>query len=123
MRLPFLILVFALGACLGCGHYFNFRTSDTLRKSNQGTINVETWQGDSWMEQPVWKTCLQENGSTNIEVLFTVASVFQKSQPGYPHFVVTNGVEIIQDSARSYIYSLASRHFITNAWPGDYRDK
>jgi len=71
------------------------------------------------MEQPVWKVCLRQQNSTNVQVLFTVASVFQKSEPGSPRLAVSNGVEMVQDATPSYVFSLSSRNFITNAWSGN----
>lgn len=118
MRISPFIFIIILGVCSGCGRSFQLRDSAELGASSQGIIIAETWQGGALMETPVWKICLRQRGSTNSEVLFTVASVFQESQPGYPHLVVSNGVETVQDSTKSYIYSLASRSFITNVWNG-----
>jgi len=118
MRLSFAIPIIALTVCSGCGRQFRLSESVELGTNSQGTIFVETWHGNGLMEPPVWKICLKQSGDTNREVLFTVASVFQESEPGYPHLVATNGTEMIQDSARSYIFSLASRSFITNVWSG-----
>ena len=118
MRTSFFILIVILSVCSGCGRSFHLRESAELGASSQGTVIAETWQGDAFMDTPFCKICLQQHGSTNLEVLFTVVYVFQESQPGCPHLVITNGVETIQDSAQSYIYSLASRSFITNVWSG-----
>ena len=118
MRQSFFILIAILSVCSGCGPQPQFRLhkSDELGTSSQGTIIAETWLAP--LSCPIWKVCLRQKDSTNSVVLFTVASVFQESEPGYPHLVVTNDTEIIQDSARSYIFSLASRSFITNVWSG-----
>lgn len=71
-------------------------------------VIVETWLENAPLSPPVWKVRLRQKDSTNSVVLFTVASVFQEPEPGYPHLFVTNGSEVIQDSARSYIFSLAA---------------
>src|SRR5689334_7744523 len=114
MRLSFFVFFVILSICSGCGRHFHLNKSEQLGKSSQGAVIVETWFEDAPLSSPVWKLCLQQKDSTNSVVLFTVASVFQEPEPGYPHLVETNGVEVIQDSARSYIFSLASRSFITN---------
>jgi hypothetical protein len=119
MRLSCTVLIILLSFCSGCGRLVRLRHSDELGLSRQGIVIAETWQGDEFMSLPIWKICLRQHDNTNREVLFTVASVFQESQPGYPHLVVTNGIETVQDSAQSYIYSLSTRTFITNGWPGD----
>lgn len=118
MRLSFFILIGILSVCSGCGPRFRLNKSEQLGTSSQGTIIVETWFEDAPLSPPVWKVCLRQKDSANGVVLFTVASVFQESEPGYPHFIVTNGIEVIQDSAKSYIFSLASRNFVTNVWFG-----
>jgi len=118
MRLSFAIPIVALIICSGCGRQFHLSESAELGTNSQGTVFVETWNGNAPLEPPVWKICLKHPGDTNSQVLFTVVSAFQESEPGYPHLVATNGTEMIQDSARSYIFSLASRSFITNVWSG-----
>ena len=103
----------------GCGRGLHLDRSAQLGSSSQGTVIVETWFEDAPLACPIWKVCVRPNASTNSEILFTVQSVFQESEPGYPHLVVSNGAEVVQDSAQSYSYSLSSRQFITNAWSGD----
>src|SRR4051794_2882791 len=128
MRPSILILIVILSICSGCGRGFHLYKSDDLGASSQGTVVAETWFTGAPLEGPKWEICLRRKNSTNSVILFTVESVFQESEPGYPHLVITNGVEIVQDTARSYIYSLTSRQFITNVWTndtyaGDYRPK
>ena len=118
MRQSFIIFITILGVCSGCGPRFRLHNSDDLGVSSQGTIVAETWFEQAPLSCPIWKVCLRQKDSTNSVVLFTVASVFQESDPGFPHLVVTNGTEVIQDSARSYMFSLASRSFLTNVWSG-----
>jgi len=116
-----LLFIFALliagSGCDGPGR-FRLRETNDLGKTGKETIIAETWQGSGFMENPVWKICLRQNG-TNSRVLFTVESVFQESEPGYPRIILTDGVGVVQDSAKSYIFSLSTGQFITNAWPGD----
>jgi len=69
--------------------------------------------------QPIYLVCQQNETATNKMVLFTVLPEFQESDPGYPHFQIKDGEAIIQDSSTSYVFSVKSRHFITNAWPAD----
>lgn len=128
MRPVTLIIIVISSICSGCGRGFHLDKSDDLGTSSQGTVVAETWFTGAPLEGPKWKVCLRQKDRTNSVVLFTVESAFQESQPGYPHLVMTNGVEVVQDSAQSYIYSLTSRHFITNVWTndayaGDYRQK
>jgi hypothetical protein len=128
MRPLVFILVLISSICSGCDRGFHLDKSDDLGTSSQGTVVAETWFTGAPLERPVWKICLRQNDSTNSVVLFTVESVFQESQPGYPHLVMTNGIEVVQDPAQSYIYSLTSRQFITNVWSGaayaaDYRQR
>ncbi len=128
MRPLIFISISILSLCSGCGRGFHLDKSDELGTSSQGTVVAETWFTGAPLEGPVWKVCLRQKDNTNSVVLFTVKSVFQESETGYPHVVVTNGVEVVEDSTRSYIYSLSSRQFITNAWPvdayvGDYKQK
>lgn len=82
-----------------------------------GSIIVETWQG-RMMEQPVWRVYFRPTGRTNMQPLFVVEAEFQESEPGYPYLVSTNGIPVIQDHSPSYIFSLASRDFLTNRWEG-----
>jgi hypothetical protein len=128
MRPLILISIVTLSICAGCSRGLHLDKSDDLGASSQGTVVVETWFTGVSLEGPKWKVCLRQKDSTNSVVLFTVESVFQESDPGYPRLVMTNGVEIVQDTAQSYIYSLTSRQFITNVWTndtyaGDYRPK
>jgi len=113
------ISVLILGICSGCNRGFHLHKSEELGTSSQGTVVAETWLTGAPLEGPVWKVCLREKNATHRVVLFTVESVFQEPRPGFPHLVVTNGIEVVQDTAQSYIYSLTSRHFITNVWSGD----
>jgi hypothetical protein len=119
MRPLFLILIVVFGVCSGCGRHFRRSNSATVGTCSQGTVIVETWVGDAPLEQPVWKVCLRQTNSGNVEILFTVASSFQESEPGYPRLAVTNGMETVQDSNGSYIFSLSAKRFITNGWSGD----
>ena len=128
MRTVFLILIVILSICSGCGRGFHLDKSDDIGTSSQGTVVAETWFTGAPLEGPKWKVCLRQKDSTNCVVLFTVESAFQESQPGYPLLVVTNGIEVVQDFAQSYTYSLTSRQFITNVWTndtyaGDYKPK
>ena len=128
MRCSFYTLLAVLSVCSGCSRGFHLDKSQQLGNSSHGSVFAETWYEDAPLAGSVWKVCLRPKASTNSEVLFTVQSVFQESEPGYPHLVVTNGIEVIEDSTRSYMYSLSSRQFITNAWPavvyaGDSKQK
>lgn len=128
MRWPIFCLIVISAICFGCDRGLHFYESDDLGTSSQGTVVVETWFTGAPLEGEKWKICLRQNDSTNTVVLLTVESVFQESEPGSPRLVITNGIEVIQDVAQSYVYSLTSRHFITNVWTnevyaGDYRPK
>jgi hypothetical protein len=61
------------------------------------------------MEGPKWKVCLREKDNTNSAVLFTVESVFQESQPGYPHLLITNGVEVVQKGVSQWYRDICVR--------------
>ena len=116
--LRFFLLLLVFGTCIGCRHQVTLQKTNVLGPVNEGTIVAETWLGNSPMEQPIWRVCLIPKNSTNLQALFTVEAVFQESEPGYPNLLLNNDVQVIQDSGKSYIYSLSSRDFITNRWPG-----
>lgn len=69
--------------------------------------------------QGIYLVCQQVETMTNKIVLFTVLPEFQESEPGYPHFQIKDGEAFIQDAGTSYVFSIKSRSFITNAWPAN----
>src|SRR5690349_17216950 len=115
---PSLLILFVI-LCAGCGRHFTLHKTVVLGQSSEGSIIVETWQGDALMEQPVWHIFLRPVGSTNLQALLTVEAEFQESEPGYPHLITTNGLQLVQDKGQSYIFSLASHDFITNRYPAN----
>jgi hypothetical protein len=118
MRAGLLIIATVLCICSGCRRHFTLQKSEVLGANSAGEVIVEEWQGDTLMEQPVWRVYLRPSGTSNMQALFTVEAEFQESEPGYPHLVSTNGIQVVQDHSPSYIFSLASRDFLTNRWEG-----
>jgi hypothetical protein len=113
------ILLGGAALIVGCDSSSKLRSAETFNASNGGSVVVETWRENAPMEQSVWRICLRPKDSTNLQTLFTVEAVFQASEPGYPRLVETNGSQVLKDTAESYIFSLTSRDFITNRFPGD----
>ena len=125
MRLAILSLMVI---CSGCSRGLQRHEVGNLGASAEGFLTVETWFTGAPLEGPKWQVCLQPKDRTNALVLFTVESAFQESDPGFPRLVITNDIEVVRDTAQSYMYSLASRQFITNFWTnevyaGEYRSR
>lgn len=117
MRRAQLVWFAILSLVWGCSRGLHLERAAQLGSCSQGMVFAETWFEDAPLSVAGWKVCLPPHGSPTGAVLFTVESVFQESKPGYPQLAVTNGMEVIQDAAQSYIYSLASRQFLTNGCP------
>lgn len=105
-------------ALVGCGPSEKLHHSQVLGTVTNGSIIVETWHEKTFMSLPTWRVFRQESASTNRQFLFAVEKEFQESIPGYPMLVVTNGTGVVRDESGSYVFSLESRDFITNAYTG-----
>ena len=122
MRTKFLATVFLLSIVLmGCSRSkFQLDKSEVVWATNHEIFFVETWHTkDTIFGQQIYLVCQKNDITTNKMVLFTVLPEFQESDPSYPRFQLRNGEAVIQDSGTSYVFSIKSRHFITNAWPAD----
>jgi hypothetical protein len=103
----------------GCSKV-KFDSSEVLWATNHESIFVETWHTTEGMiGQQIFLVYQQNENTTNKVALFTVLPEFQESNPGYPRFHMKDGEAFIQDAGTSYVFSVKSRTFITNAWPND----
>lgn len=83
------------------------------------SVVAETWSPRRVMSMPRWRVCLRHSNALAQDILLTIESVFQESEPGYPILMFTNGSHTIRDANGTYIYSLSSRSFETNSYPAD----
>jgi hypothetical protein len=120
MRRKFLTILFISIVFLGCGcSKYKFNKSEILWATNHESIFVETWVQNAVLGQGIYLVCQRDEALTYKVVLFTVLPEFQESDPGYPLFHIKDGDAFIQDAGTSYVFSVKTRTFITNAWPND----
>jgi hypothetical protein len=120
MRKKFLTILFVSIVCLGCGcSKYKFRKSEVLWTTNHESIFVETWFENAPLGRAIYLVCQRNEITTNKVALFTILTEFQESEPGYPRFNMKNGEAFIQDVGTSYVFSVKSRSFVTNAWTND----
>ena len=121
----YLIVLTIAAMCSGCDRKgatapkLRFSKSEIIEKFGQTNILVESWYKYEIMGQSGWRVCQQLEGTTNVQVLFTVEAEFQESDPGYPKSSETNGLHVIQDAGLSYVFSVNERKFLENRFTND----
>jgi hypothetical protein len=105
----------------GCSRkpQLQFDNSEVLWTTNHESIFVETWHPKVLFGQPIYMIFEQNETASNKQALFTVETEFQESVPGYPHIFMKDSEAFIRDATTSYVFSVMSRHFVTNAWVAD----
>lgn len=125
MRVPITMIVASAALASGCREAdtkrdaFLWHATNVLGAFGGSSVVAETWSQRKVMSMPRWRVCLRDSNASTHDILLTIESTFQESEPGYPILVFTNGSHRIQDARSTYIYSLSTRRFETNSYPAE----
>jgi hypothetical protein len=125
MRTSITMLVASAALAFGCQKLdtglpgFVCHATNVLGDYGGSSVVAETWSQRSAMSMPRWRVCYRHSNASTQDILLTIESEFQESEPGYPILMFTNGSHTIRDANGTYIYSLSTRSFETNSYPAD----